>query len=251
MQYFPTKSKNPSFFVGETDPSTPLRSAQDDKNKLQYILLPLSTISLAFLPLEDYNKIVHKGGYLVKAWRHFCTITYHRWLVCRGCFRVGLYWQGLTHDLSKYSPTEFLVGARHYQGNRSPNAAEREEKGYSEAWMHHKGRNRHHYEYWSDLNRHTRRYEPVEMPRKYLAEMVVDRIAACHVYQRDAYRDDSPLNYFLKSMESNLMHPATHRQLGYILTMLRDEGEKATFHYIKHSVLKGKPFPWDETPQED
>ena len=187
----------------------------------------------------------------MKAWRHFCTITYHRWLVRQGCFRVGLYWQGLTHDLSKYSPTEFWVGARLYQGNRSPNAAEREEKGYSEAWMHHKGRNRHHYEYWTDMSRATRRYESVEMPRKYLAEMVMDRIAACRVYQGSAYTDGSALTYLMGSMERNLMHPATRQQLEYILTMLRDRGEKETFHYIKHSLLKGKPFPWDETHKED
>ena len=95
---------------------------------------------------------------------HFKTITHHRHLVLRGCFRVGLYWQGLCHDLSKYSPTEFWTGVRYYQGTRSPNAAEREEKGYSEAWMHHKGRNRHHFEYWTDLNMKTGRYEPVPMP---------------------------------------------------------------------------------------
>ena len=117
----------------------------------------------------------------MKAWQHFKTITWHKILVMDGCFRVGLYWQGLCHDLSKYSPTEFLVGARLYQGNRSPNGAEREEKGYSEAWMHHKGRNKHHYEYWTDMSRETWRYEEVPMPRKYLVEMVMDRRAACMV----------------------------------------------------------------------
>ena len=75
----------------------------------------------------------------MKILQHFKTITYHRWLVRQGCFKVGLYWQGLTHDLSKYSPTEFWVGARYFQGTRSPNGVEREQKGYSEAWMHHKG----------------------------------------------------------------------------------------------------------------
>ena len=95
----------------------------------------------------------------MKVWQHLKTITKHRWLVLKGCFRVGLYAQGLTHDLSKYSPTEFRMGAKYYQGTRSPNAAEREDKGYSEAWMHHKGRNRHHYEYWTDMNRETKRYE--------------------------------------------------------------------------------------------
>ena len=182
----------------------------------------------------------------MKPFSHLKTITWHRWLVRQGCFRVGLYWQGLIHDLSKYSPTEFFIGARYYQGNRSPNAAEREDKGFSEAWMHHKGRNRHHYEYWTDMNKATRLYESVPMPRKYLAEQVMDRRAACIVYQGKDYTPGSALAYFMKSRERELMHPQTRRELEYILTMLRDKGEKETFRYIKNSVLKGKPFPWEE-----
>ena len=181
----------------------------------------------------------------MKAWQHFKTITTHKLLVMGGCFRVGLYWQGLTHDLSKYSPTEFWVGARYYQGNRSPNAAEREEKGYSEAWMHHKGRNRHHYEYWTDMNRETRKYESVAMPRKYLVEMVMDRRAACLVYQGKNYKDDSALIYFDRSLEKELMHPDTRQQLRYILTMLAESGEKETFRYLREDVLGGKPWPWE------
>ena len=125
----------------------------------------------------------------MKAWHHLRTINHHRFLVMVGCFQVGLYLQGLTHDLSKYSPTEFGIGARYWQGTRSPNAAEREEKGYSEAWMHHKGRNRHHYEYWTDMHPVTKNYEPIPMPRKYLVEMVMDRIAACRTYQGKDYTD--------------------------------------------------------------
>lgn len=108
-------------------------------------------------------------------WGHLHTINHHRRLVRQGCFRMGLYWQGLTHDLSKYAPVEFLTGVRYYQGTRSPNTAEREEKGWSEAWMHHKGRNRHHWEYWTDLDMQTKAYAAVPMPPKYLAEMVADR----------------------------------------------------------------------------
>lgn len=180
-----------------------------------------------------------------KAWAHFKTITHHRFLVCSGCFRVGLYWQGLTHDLSKYAPVEFCQGARFYQGTRSPNAAEREQKGYSEAWMHHKGRNRHHYEYWSDINPASGKYEPVEMPRRYLAEMVMDRRAACMTYEGHGYTDGSALAYFERSRERLQMHPNTQRQLEYLLTLLRDEGEEATFQYIRNTVLMGKPFPWE------
>lgn len=186
----------------------------------------------------------------MKPWQHFVTITHHRRLVRQGCFRVGLYWQGLTHDLSKYAPVEFWNGARYFQGTRSPNAAEREDKGYSEAWMHHKGRNRHHWEYWTDMGRQTRRYESIPMPRKYLVEMVMDRRAACMTYQKEAYRDDSPLRYFEKSRERDLMHPQTQRQLEYLLTMLAEEGEKATFRYIKESVLPGTPFPWEKAEEK-
>lgn len=178
-------------------------------------------------------------------WKHFKTITKHRLLVMDGCFRVGLYWQGLTHDLSKYSPVEFWTGARYYQGNRSPNAAERDEKGYSEAWMHHKGRNRHHYEYWTDMSKLTWRYEGVPMPRKYLAEMVMDRRAACITYQGKDYKPDSALRYLVESKEQYLMHADTRRELQFILTMLAEQGENETFRYIRESVLKNKPFPWE------
>lgn len=181
----------------------------------------------------------------MKPWQHFKTITKHKLLVMQGCFRVGLIRQGLAHDLSKYSPTEFLAGAKYYQGTRSPNAAEREDIGYSTAWMHHKGRNRHHYEYWTDMSPVTRKYEPVEMPRKYLVEMVMDRRAACMTYQGKDYTPASPLKYFSHSKERLLMHESTRQQLEYILTMLAEQGEEATFRYLKDSVLAGKPFPWE------
>ena len=181
----------------------------------------------------------------MKAWQHFKTITKHRWLVRAGCFKVGLYWQGLTHDLSKYAPAEFLVGAKYYQGTRSPNAAERETKGYSEAWMHHKGRNRHHYEYWTDMNRQTRNYESVRMPRKYLIEQVMDRRAACMVYQGKAYTDRSAYDYFMTSRERQLMHPENRKELEFLLDMLAQKGEKETFSYIKNHVLENLPYPWE------
>ncbi len=180
------------------------------------------------------------------AWQHFCTITHHRWLVRQGCFQVGLYWQGLIHDLSKYSWTEFSVGAKYFQGNRSPNAAEREAKGFSEAWIHHKGRNRHHYEYWSDMSPVTKVYQSVPMPRKYLVEMVMDRRAACKVYEGKNYTDGSALAYFEKSRERVLMNERTRQELGFLLTMLRDKGEFETFQYIKNCVLKNHPFPWEQ-----
>lgn len=179
---------------------------------------------------------------LAGAWKHFRTITYHKYLVMKGCFAVGLYRQGLTHDLSKYSPTEFLVGAKYFQGNRSPNNAEREEKGYSSAWLHHKGRNRHHYEYWIDYS--TRDVPgglaPVEMPVKYVAEMLMDRIAASKVYRGSRYTDADPLEYFLAAKEPPIMHENTRALLLKLLTMLAEEGEEKTFRYVRTSLLGKK-----------
>lgn len=181
----------------------------------------------------------------MKPWQHLKTITHHRWLVRLGCFRVGLYRQGIAMTCPSTLPRNSGSAPGTTRATRSPNAAEREDKGYSEAWMHHKGRNRHHYEYWTDMNPQTRRYEPIPMPRKYLVEMVMDRRAACMTYQGKAYRDDAALKYFTKGRERTLMHPETARQLGYILTMLANQGEEATFRYLKDSVLAGKPFPWE------
>lgn len=181
-------------------------------------------------------------------WKHFKTITRHRHLVMKHCFRVGLYRRGLLHDLSKYSPTEFVAGVRYYQGVRSPNTAQREVEGYSTAWMHHKGRNKHHFEYWTDLLPGTKQYGPVPMPTEFLVEMVMDRIAACKVYRGSNYRDGSALEYLEGSRDCALLHPDTLRKLRYLLTMLRERGEAETFRFIKTVVLKGKSFGEEETP---
>lgn len=177
----------------------------------------------------------------MKAVQHFCTITRHKILVLRECFQVGLYRQGLLHDLSKYGWTEFRVGCKYYQGSRSPNNAEREEKGYSSAWLHHKGRNKHHYEYWIDYGLGPERgLTGMEMPVKYVVEMFLDRIAASKVYKGDAYTDEAPLQYFLAGKGGYVMHPKTQALLEQLLRMLADEGERSTYRYIREKVLEKK-----------
>ena len=176
-----------------------------------------------------------------KVWKHFKTITYHKYLVAKGCFGVGLYKQGLLHDLSKYSPAEFWVGVKYFQGDRSPNNAEREDIGYSSAWLHHKGRNKHHYEYWIDYNSRAKAEDimiPVPMPKKYIAEMVMDRIAASKVYMGKSYTDASPLQYYYKGTDKAPLHEETRKVLVDILTMLAQKGEKETFQYVRKTLLK-------------
>ena len=174
---------------------------------------------------------------------HFRTITEHRHLVLHYCFRIGLYGQGLVHDLSKYSPTEFLRGAKYYQGYRSPNDAERAETGMSLAWLHHKGRNRHHFEYWIDwrIDADGRVcYAGNKMPLRYVAEMFCDRIAASRVYLKDKYTDASPYEYFMKGLPDLMMHPETTEELREMLLTLKDQGEEAAIRYVRKRLKESK-----------
>ncbi len=166
---------------------------------------------------------------------HLKTVTRHRALVRKHCFMAGIPFRGLVHDLSKFSPTEFIPGALYYEeGKRSPNEHEREVKGYSAAWVHHKGRNPHHWEYWYDVNPVSHRYEPVLMPVNALKESFCDRVAASKIYKGKDYTDASALEYFesKRRMESR-MHPCTACILEKWLRMLAEEGEKKTFACLR------------------
>ena len=175
------------------------------------------------------------------AWNHFRTITRHRHLVIRHCWKAGIFWQGLRSDLSKYSKTELLPGTRYYQRARSPNEKEREVLGYSVAWMHHKGRNKHHFEYWNDYNPKEKRVMPVKMPARYLAEMFCDRLAASKVYAGDQYQQDRSLRYFQNSnaRKRGMLHPETEAKLMELLEILAQQGEEAAFAAVRELVKKG------------
>lgn len=180
-----------------------------------------------------------------KAFEHFKTITKHRNKVMYHCMKCGIFWQGLKHDLSKYSPTEFLAGAKYYQGTRSPNDAERENIGYSKAWVHHMGRNPHHFEYWRDYSTVNKEMRPIDMPYRYIVEMFCDRVAACKIYKGKDYNDSSALDYFLKGIKikktrDQLITPYTLNELEFLLTKLANEGEEKTFKYIKRKVKEAK-----------
>ena len=156
----------------------------------------------------------------------------------RHCFKVGLYKQGLLHDLSKYSPVEFLVGCKYYQGNMSPNNAERLDRGYSSSWLHHKGRNKHHFEYWIDYGLPPDRgMTGMKMPVKYVVEMMCDRMAASKVYQKEKYTDASAYEYYMRGRDVHMIHPESAQLLEEMLLMLKEKGEEETFAYIRHHIL--------------
>ncbi len=172
---------------------------------------------------------------------------------------MGLYWQGLTHDLSKYLPCELMEGFRYYEdGKSSPNNPARSSKGYSAAWLHHKGRNRHHFEYWLDyqppkiakkssgVNLSTPAVQPplqaVKMPRKYVAEMLMDRICASKNYNKETYTRHDPLRYFDQGKGQYVMNPQTKKELRGMLKILDERGEEELFRFVKDYYLKGYPI---------
>ena len=182
----------------------------------------------------------------MKICQHFKTITYHKWLVMKGCFSIGLYKQGICHDLSKYGPVEFLVGVQYYQGDRSPNNAEREERGYSSSWLHHKGRNKHHYEYWIDYSSKdvTGGMAPAPMPVKYILEMMMDRIAASKVYAKEHYTQHRPLEYYKSGREQAPLHEKTKQTLELLLLILDKYGEEEMIRFIRKRMIPNKK-QWD------
>ena len=124
---------------------------------------------------------------------HLKTITKHKWLVFKLSIKAGIPLRGFLHDLSKYSPTEFFESVKYYQGGkRSPIPVARDDKGYSEAWLHHKGRNKHHLEYWNDADAK----EPPIIPFKYCEEMICDNLAAGMVYKGKEWTKECEIEYW-------------------------------------------------------
>ncbi len=172
---------------------------------------------------------------------HFRTITKHRHQVIRNAFLAGIPARGLLHDLSKYLPVEFMNCCAFYtDGKRSPNEGEREAYGYSKAWLHHKGVNRHHFEYWTDYDPKTRKLSPIKMPKIYVIEMFCDRVAASKIYQGKNYCEAQPLKYFLRAKSVRFIHPETSDYLEGLLVMLKEKGEKETFRHIRNT--KNQPY---------
>ena len=153
-------------------------------------------------------------------------------------FKCGMYKQGLLHDLSKYTPQEFISSVKYFHGDKSPITYEKKELGYSKCWLHHKGRNKHHWEYWTD--RVSYELVSLEMPFNYMLESVLDKLAASKVYKKNEYTIDYPLDFFMNSYEIKVMNPNTSRQIALLLTYLKDNGETKTLKYIKELYSKWK-----------
>lgn len=171
--------------------------------------------------------------------KHFKTITNHKLLVMKYCFKVGLYKQALLHDLSKYTWIEFRAGIKYYKGIVSPNGIQKEKEGLSTAWLHHKGRNKHHFEYWIDYGMNPKEgLIGMKMPTCYVVEMFIDRMSASMNYQKEKYTNRSALEYYEARKQYYLLHEETRKLLELLLNKLANDGEEKTLRYIKDVVLK-------------
>ena len=172
---------------------------------------------------------------------HLRTINHHKMLVTKTCFKVGLYKQGILHDLSKYNPVEFIPGVIYFQRDRSPINREKELKKCSRGWLHHKGRNPHHFEYWIDYSINpSGKLVGMKMSKKYVAEMVIDRICASKNYLKEKYTDRSALEYYMNGRQMMLIDEETDFLARYLLTMLSQKGEDYLLDYMKRILLKHK-----------
>ena len=157
----------------------------------------------------------------MKPLKHFKLITKHKWYVFKNCRLAGITWQGITHDLSKYSFTEFWESAKYYDGKCSPIDISRKENGYSKAFLHHKGVNKHHWEYWIDGNK------PVKMPFKYACELICDYIAAGEAYMGKDFSFEAEYAWWQKQRDNlTLMHPHTKNFIHNVLFELSILEEK-------------------------
>lgn len=163
--------------------------------------------------------------------KHFFLVIRHKNKVLANCAKCGILWRGIVHDLSKFSPQEFFESVRYYQGNRSPIGVCRRETGMSLAWLHHKGRNKHHIEYWLDPDCEV---TPM-MPYKYAVECVCDKIAATKTYNGKNYTQDKPLWHWEKYGNKVNGNPKTMEFITKVFTDLAEQGEKAVLNkrYMK------------------
>lgn len=143
--------------------------------------------------------------------KHLKLVIVHKYYVGVECFKMGLYWQGLVHDLSKFSLVELTESAKYFTGKGSPIDEAKKDKGYSDAWQHHKGRNKHHWQYWTDFKEG--KVYPLEIPDKYIKEMICDVRGASRAYLKEKYRKEEPLQYLKDNIDHWIVTDRVRKRL--------------------------------------
>ena len=158
---------------------------------------------------------------ILNVFRHIKTVMTHKFYVFIFACKAGIPFRGLVHDMSKFSPSEFFESVKYYQGNGSPISAAKKENGYSKAWLHHNGRNKHHWQYWYDSQTYDK--TPI-IPYKYTVEMICDTLAAGKTYKGKNWTKDYQLSYWQKERKTVKMNECIQNVLTEVYTQVASEG---------------------------
>ena len=160
-------------------------------------------------------------SYIKRFFGHLKVVIRHKRLVYHYASLFGYRWRGLVHDLSKFSPVEFFEGVKYWVGYCSPIIIAKQKTGISYAWLHHRGHNKHHPEYWIDkLNDGG---VPHKMPFKYVVEMVCDWLAPGKTYNstnEDIFQKE--YDWWKKRAEKSKIHNDTKELVSKILWNLKE-----------------------------
>ena len=197
--------------------------------------------------------------YIKAELKHLRTVAKHRWVVFKQCARCGYFWQGITHDLSKLSRAEFASSARYFQGDRSPIEAQKAAMGYYAAWLHHNGRNPHHWEYWTDFDETDGHVIANKIPYRYVVEMVCDWIGAGMVYSQGKWTQSDPLTHYNKMRKGRHFHAETDRLIIFFVELIKEYGltkfyevarsERLHFYYAA-GLLDAELKDWFEEAEQ-
>ena len=180
-------------------------------------------------------------SFILNIFKHFKKICVHKYWVARYCFKCGLYWQGIVHDLSKFSWTEFWESVKYYQGDSSPINAAKTDKGYSLAWQHHKGRNPHHYEYWTD--NYDMGTTCIRMPYKYAIELICDWIGAGRAYQGKDFTYAKEYDYVHNKLNLAKMDMSTKHFIDFVFENLaKCEADGIKEDFVLHEEILKKTY---------
>lgn len=173
---------------------------------------------------------------LQKTIKHLKLVSKHKWIVFKLSIKAGIPFRGVMHDLSKFTPVEFFESVKYYDGKKSPLHVAREDIGYSKAWLHHKSRNKHHFEYWEDISKKER--IGVYPPYKYLVEAVCDKLSAGIVYEGESWTKEQPYKYWIDKEKPTPIarHPGTIEFIETVFKKIAEDGIDETINpkYLKN-----------------
>jgi hypothetical protein len=161
---------------------------------------------------------------MTKHLKYLKYVLRHKWYVFQECYKAGIPWRGLTHDLSKFLPSEWFPYTEYFYGAEKPSVynfhgdcrnqlliagykfKEDVEREFDVAWLHHQKRNLHHWQYWV-LQKDDGSQQVLPMPDIYRKEMLCDWRGAGKAIKGF----DDTRNWYLTNRNKMLLHPVTRK----------------------------------------